>query len=81
MFYVQQAQILVKQVLSNMRFGDDGYFFAYDFDGTALVVAGQEWRIGKNWLNLEDRNGVYLMLGIDSTVGLIRYAIDYGLDR
>lgn len=60
----KQAQILVKQVLSSMRFGRDGYFFAYDFDGTALVVPGQEWRIGKNWFDLEDRNGTKLIQGL-----------------
>ena len=61
---VQQAQELVKQILTNMRFGEDGYFFAYELDGTALVVAGQEWRIGKNWLDLEDRNGTKLIQGL-----------------
>ncbi|MCW8865665.1 MAG: cache domain-containing protein [Colwellia sp.] len=61
---VQQAQLLVKQTLANMRFGKDGYFFAYNFDGTALVVPGQEWRIGKNWLDLEDRNGTKLIQGL-----------------
>ncbi len=61
---VQEAQTLVKQTLANMRFGKDGYFFAYDFDGTALVVPGQEWRIGKNWLDLEDRNGTKLIQGL-----------------
>ncbi|MBL4765763.1 MAG: cache domain-containing protein [Colwellia sp.] len=61
---VQQAQTLVKQTLADMRFGKDGYFFAYDFDGTALVVPGQEWRIGKNWLDLEDRNGIKLIQGL-----------------
>lgn len=67
---IQQAQALVKQILSNMRFGEDGYFFAYDLDGTALVVAGQEWRIGKNWLDLEDRNGTKLIQGlIDKATG------------
>lgn len=60
----QQAQALVKQILSNMRFGKDGYFFAYDFDGTALLIPGQEWRIGKNWFDLEDRNGVRLIEGL-----------------
>jgi len=61
---VEQAQALVKQMLTNMRFGEDGYFFAYELDGTALVVAGQEWRIGKNWLDLEDRNGTKLIQGL-----------------
>lgn len=61
---VEQAQTLVKQILASMRFGKDGYFFAYDFDGTALVVPGQEWRIGKNWLDLEDRNGTKLIQGL-----------------
>ncbi len=60
----EQAQTLVKQVLSNMRFGKDGYFFAYNFDGTALLIPGQEWRIGQNWLDLEDRNGVKLIQGL-----------------
>lgn len=60
----EQAQTLVKEILSNMRFGKDGYFFAYDFDGTALIVPGQEWRIGKNWIDLEDRNGTKLIQGL-----------------
>ena len=30
----QQAKKLVKEILTNMRFGKDGYFFAYDFTGT-----------------------------------------------
>lgn len=60
----QEAQTLVKQTLENMRFGKDGYFYAYDFDGTALVLPGQEWRIGKNWMALEDKNGVKLIQGL-----------------
>jgi len=60
----QEAQTLVKQVLTNMRFGTDGYFYAYQYDGTALTVPGQEWRVGKNWIDLEDRNGVKLIQGL-----------------
>lgn len=60
----QAAQKLVKETLSNMRFGKDGYFYAYDFDGTALVLPGQEWRLGQNWIELEDRNGVKLIKGL-----------------
>lgn len=61
---VLEAQALVKRTLANMRFGKDGYFFAYNYDGTALVVPGQEWRIGKNWFDLEDRNGTKLIQGL-----------------
>lgn len=60
----QAAQKLVKETLSNMRFGKDGYFYAYDFDGTALVLPGQEWRLGQNWIDLEDRNGVKMIQGL-----------------
>lgn len=57
----EEAQTLVKETLANMRFGKDGYFYAYHFDGMALVVPGQEWRVGQNWFDLEDRNGVKLI--------------------
>ncbi len=55
------AQNLVKEILTDMRFSLDGYFFAYDEQGTNLVLPGQEWRIGKNWLNLQDQNGVMII--------------------
>ena len=57
----QQAQQKVKEVLSNMRYGNDGYFFAYDYDGVALTVPGQEWRVGQNWIDLKDPNGVKII--------------------
>ncbi len=60
----QQAKYLVKEILTDMRFGKDGYFFAYEFNGTNLVLPGQEWRIGKNWIELEDRNGIRLIEGL-----------------
>lgn len=60
----QAAQALVKRILANMRFGKDGYFFAYNYQGTALVVPGQEWRIGQNWMTLEDKNNVKLIQGL-----------------
>lgn len=55
------AQNLVKEILSNMTFGKDGYFFAYDAQGTNLVLPGQEWRIGKNWIDMQDVNGVMII--------------------
>ncbi|WP_448555234.1 cache domain-containing protein [Thalassotalea montiporae] len=59
---VYQAQ--AKAILTKMRFGSDGYFFAYDFDGVNVVLPGQEWRIGKNWYEMEDLNGVKIVQSI-----------------
>jgi len=56
-----EAQKKVRDILANMRFGKDGYFFAYSYEGTAITVAGQEWREGKNWIDLADRNGVKII--------------------
>lgn len=55
------AQNLVKEILTNMTFGKDGYFFAYDHQGTNLVLPGQEWRVGKNWIDMEDVNGIKII--------------------
>jgi len=57
----QQTQQEVKSMLANMRFGKNGYFFAYDLDGNSLVLPEQEWRVGKNWLDLTDDNGVHFI--------------------
>jgi len=55
------AQNLVKEILANMLFTSDGYFFAYDYDGNNLVLPGQEWRIGTNMIDLQDENGVMII--------------------
>ncbi|GGI68377.1 cache domain-containing protein [Shewanella gelidii] len=61
-----QAQALVKSMLAEMRFGDNGYFFAYDFDGNSLVLPAQEWRVGKNWYDADDGNGVQFIQALIS---------------
>jgi len=43
--------------LTALNYGDDGYFFVYDFSGTNLVHPKQPFRIGKNWIDLEDADG------------------------
>ncbi|RLV60094.1 histidine kinase [Parashewanella curva] len=60
----KQAQELVKQILNDMRFGEDGYYFAYKLDGTNLVLPNQQWRVGKNWMDMEDQNGVKIVKGL-----------------
>lgn len=58
---VEQAQETVRKMLSNMRFGQDGYFYAYDYLGNSLVLPGLESRLNKNWLDLKDPNGVMII--------------------
>lgn len=55
------AQERVKQILSAMIYGDDGFFFVYDYGGTNLVSPRQTGMIGRNWWNLRDGNGKYVV--------------------
>lgn len=58
------AKKKVVSILSNMHFGKNGYFFGYDYDGNNLFLPGQEWRVGKNWIHMVDRNGVRIIEGL-----------------
>ncbi len=53
----EAAKDLVKQSLSAMIYGQDGYFFVFDYEGTNLVAPRQTQLINENWLGLEDPNG------------------------
>lgn len=55
------AQARVKNILTNLRYGSDGYFFAYDGDGINLVHPVQPELVGRNLLNLQDTEGDYLI--------------------
>lgn len=46
-----------KEILTNLAYSSDGYFYAYAEDGTNLVHPKQPYRIGKNWLSLTDSEG------------------------
>ncbi|WP_394199717.1 cache domain-containing protein [Litoreibacter albidus] len=52
------SKLLVTQTLSAMIYGQDGFFFVYDYDGNNLVSPRQTFLIGKNWSGLSDVNGV-----------------------
>jgi len=47
----------VMQNLAAMIYGQDGYFFVFDYDGRNLVAPRQTQLIDQNWLGLEDVNG------------------------
>ncbi|MEO0370326.1 MAG: cache domain-containing protein [Pseudomonadota bacterium] len=52
-----EAKLQVSQTLSGMLYGQDGYFFVYDYDGDNLVSPRQTDRIGRNWSGLTDADG------------------------
>ena len=54
----EDAKLEVTRILSAMLYGQDGYFFVFDYDGTNLVAPRQTNLIGRNWLDLVDGNDV-----------------------
>ncbi len=55
------AKQIVIEKLSQLTYGSDGYFFAYTWEGDALVLPYQKDRIGKNWWHVEDVQGKKLL--------------------
>ncbi|WP_299374401.1 cache domain-containing protein [uncultured Tateyamaria sp.] len=53
----QEAKDQVAQILSAMIYGDEGFFFVYDYDGTNLVNPRQTEMINRNHLELTDSSG------------------------
>ncbi|MBT0957132.1 cache domain-containing protein [Alphaproteobacteria bacterium KMM 3653] len=53
----EQAKVQVIQTLAALLYGQDGFFFVYDYEGTNLVSPRQTYLINKNWLDLTDEDG------------------------
>lgn len=53
----EAAKEQVRQILSELDYGPDGYFFAYDYNGVNVVHPRQTFRHGQNWLDLVDPDG------------------------
>ncbi len=53
-----------KAILKDMRFADDGYFFAYNSQGVNTLHAIKPQLEGKNLLSLKDSNGVSVIAGL-----------------
>ncbi|MGX9416628.1 methyl-accepting chemotaxis protein [Vibrio sp. WJH972] len=53
-----------KQILGNMRFADDGYFFAYDSQGVNVMHPIKPQLEGKNLYGFKDDNGVPIIAGL-----------------
>ena len=53
----EAAKEQVMQILAAMIYGEEGYFFVYDYDGQNLVSPRQTELINQNWWDLEDSEG------------------------
>ena len=56
------AQTAAKAVIRGMRYGGDGYFFAYDYAGNCIIHGAYPDREGKNFMAVKDERG-YAYLG------------------
>ncbi|WP_394247171.1 cache domain-containing protein [Vibrio profundi] len=56
-----EAQQEVRNILTKLRYGSDGYFFAYDKNGTNLVHPILPELVGQNLLHIQDNDGDYLI--------------------
>lgn len=68
----RQAKKAVLQILSNLNYGNDGYFFAYDRSGTSLVNAPTPDLIGTNLWYIKDSDGKFIIQD------LMKKAVDGG---
>lgn len=73
----EAAKRAVKAILNNLSYGPDGYFFAYDYDGTNLVHPKLPSFVGGNWLDLTDPDGDFVIANLIARAreggGLHRY--------
>ncbi|MDG4675378.1 cache domain-containing protein [Shinella sp. 838] len=53
----EAAKDRVRTILTSLDYGQDGYFFVYDYDGNNVVHPRQTFRPGHNWLDLTDPDG------------------------
>jgi len=55
------AQLEVYYTLKNMEFGQDGYFFIYDYDGINIAHPRKPDLEGQNLFNLRDERGNFMI--------------------
>lgn len=68
------AKQQVMQILAAMIYGDEGFFFVYDYDGTNLVSPRQTDRINQNWTGLTDSQGTPV---VDELIRIARSGAGY----
>jgi two-component system NarL family sensor kinase len=56
-----QAKVQVRDILHSLDYGQDGYFFVYDYAGNNVVHPRQTYRPGQNWFSLVDPDGNHVI--------------------
>ena len=59
-----EDQAQAKTVLNAMTFGEDGYFYVYDYDGTNLVHPRLTHLVGQELWDMQDPNGNLVIQGL-----------------
>ena len=77
----EEAQAAAKEALRTPRFNTNDYYFIYDFDGRALMVAGSPKLEGQVLLGKEDAKGFKLWDAIVATGKAGSGYIDYWFPR
>ena len=57
-------QALAKQALEAMTFGEDGYFYVYDYEGKNLVHPRLQNLVGQDLWELQDAEGDFVIQGL-----------------
>lgn len=57
----EEAQKKTKEIFRDLEFGEDGYFFVYDYNGVNLAHPKKPQLEGKNLWQVKDTNGVFLI--------------------
>jgi len=55
------TQEKAKDIFRNLEFGEDGYFFVYDYNGVNVTHPKKPQLEGKNLWGIQDPNGTYLI--------------------
>jgi two-component system, NarL family, sensor kinase len=62
-----EAKRRVIEIIRGLDYGEDGYFFVYDYDGMGVVHPRQDFRPGRNWLDLTDPDGTKVIARLIET--------------
>ncbi|WP_179954199.1 methyl-accepting chemotaxis protein [Denitrobaculum tricleocarpae] len=58
---LEAAQTLARDALRDVRFGNDDYYYVYDYKGTNQVLGPAPAREGTDMIGVKDPNGVFLI--------------------